>query len=111
MAEFGRFHLHKKQRTHKGAAFHDPDTFKRIVDRTCLVFSVLMPLTTVPQIYLIYSEKHATGVSLLMWIFYCIGVIPFLVYGIVHKERQLIILNTLWMIAQIIMIIGILLYG
>lgn len=111
MAEFGRFHLHKKQRTHRGEPFRSPDNFKRIVDKTCYAFSILMPLTTIPQIHLIYSEKHATGVSLLMWIFYCIGVIPFFLYGILHKERQLVILNSLWMVAQVIVIIGILMYG
>lgn len=45
-----------------------------------------------------------------MWFFYVIGVIPFLIYGITHKEKPLIILNVLWLIAQIIIITGILMY-
>ncbi len=99
------------KRRRSGEPHNSPDRKVRIVDKTCMIFSVIMPLTTIPQIHLIYTEKHATGVSLLMWIFYCVGVIPFLFYGILHKERQLIILNTLWLIAQIIIIIGILKYG
>ena len=100
-----------RERRRRGELHHPPDRAVRIVDKACLIFSVIMPLTTIPQIHLIYTEKHANGVSLLMWILYCIGVIPFLCYGILHKERQLIILNTLWLIAQIIVIIGILKYG
>lgn len=111
MFENGRLHFHRLRRVREGEPFHHPDAAIRFVDKTCLIFSVIMPMTTIPQIHLIYTEKHATGVSLLMWIFYCIGVIPFLCYGIIHKERQLVILNSLWLVAQIIIIIGIMTYG
>lgn len=69
-----------------------------------------MPSTTIPQIWKIYYYQVVDGLSLLMWVLYCIGVIPFLIYGIVHKEKPIIILNVLWLIAQITIIIGILIY-
>lgn len=81
-----------------------------MIDRICMLFSVAMPLTAIPQIHLIYTTKNVSGVSLLMWVFYCVGVIPFLIFGIVHKERQLIVLNTLWLIMQLIVIAGIMMY-
>lgn len=104
-------HRHQKDRKQNSETTNNSNRLKERVDKICLIFSVVMPLTTIPQIHLIYTEKHATGVSLLMWVFYCIGVIPFLLYGILHKERQLIILNSLWLVAQIIIIIGIVMYG
>lgn len=81
-----------------------------IIDRVCMIFSVLMPMTALPQIHLIYTSHNVSGVSLLMWIFDGLGVIPFLIFGIVHKERQLIILNGLWLTMQGIIIAGILMY-
>lgn len=45
-----------------------------------------------------------------MWILYTIGVVPFLMSGVIYKHVQLIILNSLWLIVQLVMIVGILLY-
>lgn len=98
-----RFHLQKQEYPHPNKKVH-------LLDKVCLVFSVLMPATTIPQIWRIFEYKEVEGLSLLMWALYTIGVIPFLIYGIVHKEKPLIILNVLWLIAQIIIIVGILIY-
>ena len=76
-----------------------------------MIFSVIMPATTIPQIYKIFYYKTATGISLSMWVLYCVAVIPWLLYGIVHKAKPIIVLNVLWLIAQVIIIIGVLMYG
>ena len=99
-----RFHHHKKRRKVPS------ERFVKNLDKVCLLFSVLMPATTIPQIIKIYSTQDVSGLSLSMWILYTIGVIPFLIYGIVHKEKPLILLNILWIIAQLIIIFGILIY-
>jgi uncharacterized protein with PQ loop repeat len=91
------FHITKKQE-------------KRLINRICAVFSILMPLTAIPQIILLYTGKDSSGLSLEMWVLYCIGCIPFLLFGIIYKHIQLIILNTLWLVVQIVMITGILMY-
>lgn len=83
---------------------------KHIINFICTIFAILMPLTTIPQIVLLYSTKEAAGLSLTMWIMYLIGVIPFLLFGIINKHVQLIILNSLWLVVQSIMITGIVLY-
>lgn len=104
-------HIHKRKRVHQEKQqYPHPNKYIRLLDNTCLAFSVLMPATTIPQIWRIYKYQLVDGLSLMMWILYCIGVIPFLIYGIVHKEKPLIILNILWLLAQVIIIIGILLY-
>jgi uncharacterized protein with PQ loop repeat len=68
--------------------------FLKTLDQICMLFSLLMPLTTLPQIYKI----EVAGLSLSMWVLYSVGVIPFLLYGVLHKVRHLIILNSLWLI-------------
>jgi uncharacterized protein with PQ loop repeat len=91
------FHITKKQE-------------KRLINRICAVFAILMPLTAVPQIQILYSSQDAGSLSLAMWVLYCVGCLPFLMFGVIYKHIQLIILNTLWLIVQVIMIVGILMY-
>lgn len=70
-----------------------------------------MPLTALPQVWLLYSTKETAGLSLTMWVLYCIGCIPFLLFGYIYKHRQLIVLNTMWLMVQGIMITGIIMYS
>jgi MtN3 and saliva related transmembrane protein len=83
---------------------------KRIINRVCAVFAVIMPLTTLPQIFMLYGTKNASGLSLSMWVLYAIGCVPFLLFGIIYRHKQLILLNVLWLLVQAVMIVGILLY-
>jgi MtN3 and saliva related transmembrane protein len=82
-----------------------------MLNRLCAVFAVFMPLTALPQVSMLYTTKDASGLSLLMWVLYSVGVVPFLLFGIVSKYWPLVVLNTLWLIVQGIMIVGILLYN
>ena len=105
-------HIHKRKRVNLlKQDYPHPNKYIHLLDDICLIFSILMPLTTAPQIYKIFHTQNVEGLSLLMWIFYCFAVIPFLIYGIVHKEKPLIVLNSLWFVAQLIIIYGILLYS
>lgn len=71
-----------------------------------------MPLTAIPQIVKLHStHDDASGVSLSMWFLYSIGTIPFLIYGIIHKEVQLIILNVLWLVVNTFVISAVLMYS
>jgi len=83
---------------------------KRLINRICAVFAVLMPLTVLPQIHLLYTTQNASGLSLAMWILYSIGCVPFLLFGYIYKLPQLIVLNAMWLAMQAVMIVGILLY-
>lgn len=89
-----KIHKRKRRHIHKQEYPH-PNKNIRFLDNTCLVFSVLMPATTIPQIWKIFKYQQVDGLSLGMWVLYTIGVIPFLIYGIVHKEKPLIVLNIL----------------
>jgi len=83
---------------------------KQLINRICAVFAVFMPLTTLPQIIQLYTTQNASGLSLLMWVLYTIGVIPFLLFGIIYRHSQLVVLNALWILVQITMITGIIIY-
>lgn len=91
------FHLTKKRE-------------KLLIGRVCAVFAVLMPMTTLPQILMLYGTQNASGLSLSMWVLYSIGCVPFLLFGIIYRHMQIIVLNVLWLIVQAVMIAGILIY-
>jgi uncharacterized protein with PQ loop repeat len=108
----GEQHQHIRKRIHKNhQEYPHPDKKIKRLDKICMAFSVIMPATTIPQIYKTYVYQDASGVSLWMWILYCFACIPWLIYGVVHKAIPIIVLNILWLIVQIIMIIGVILYA
>ena len=105
-------YIHQRKRIHQlRQQYPHPDPRIKFLDDLCLVVSVVMPLTAVPQIYKVFFYKTAAGVSLLTWGLCAILLIPMLLYGIVHKAKPIIILNFLWLIADITVVIGVFLYG
>lgn len=83
---------------------------KAIINKICAVFAVFMPLTTAPQIFMLYTTQNASGLSLAMWLLYSVGVVPFLLFGILYRHKQLVVLNSLWLLVQVVMIVGIVIY-
>lgn len=73
-----------------------------------LVFAIVEPLATIPQIYQIWSSDNKSGVSLATWIFYTITSCIWLVYGIKNKDKPIIVSGVLWTSTQALVVIGIL---
>ncbi len=91
-------HIHKKQN-------------KKPQHLVVLAASVLYPLTTLPQVYLIYTNHSAEDVSLSMYVMYVLFAFVFLYYGISEKLRPVIVLQLLWIVMYVPVLVGILLYG
>lgn len=81
------------------------------LDRLTFVAGVIGPFTVVPQIYSIFSTQSAAGVSATTWALIFIVTLPWVFYGIAHKEKSIIVSFTLWEIANLSVVIGVLLYG
>jgi len=105
----GAHHLYRRKHIDH-APYPHPDKKIRVIDTIAMINCILMPLTTVPQIYKIYIFKEVAGISLAMWIMYSISCSIMLMYAITHKLKQLIVLNLLWLIAQLVIIFGVLIY-
>ncbi len=69
--------------------------------------AIMYPLMGVPQIINVFSGNTA-GVSLISWIAFTIFSVIFLAYGIVNKLRPIIITDSLWVVVNILVVIGIL---
>ena len=83
----------------------------RALDRVVLTAGVIGPLTTIPQILKIYTTHDASGVSLLTWLLPAILDIPWIVYGFAHRERPIVITYSLWLVANLVVALGVVLYG
>lgn len=59
----------------------------------------------IPQVYKIYKEKNAKGVSLTMYLILFIGVLLWLVYGILIGSLSIIIANSVTALLQLCVII------
>ena len=84
---------------------------ERYAERIALVAGIIQPLVTIPQIYEIYTSQQAENVSLLTWVGYLIFGIIFLIYGYIFKLRPIFYGQIIWVILQITVVTGILIYG
>lgn len=84
---------------------------RKLVDKTMMFVSVVAPLLALPQVWEIFSNKTAANVSLFTWVSFALFAIIYLLYGIVHRLKPLIVANILWLAVESMVIIGILIYG
>jgi uncharacterized protein with PQ loop repeat len=75
-----------------------------------LVVAIVEPLTTVPQIYQIWSSRSASGVSRLTWSGDVVAAAIWLIYGCTQKDKPLIMSSALWIIAEGLVVYGTVLY-
>lgn len=75
------------------------------------VAGLVGPISTIPQVVIIFANKSATDVSMLSWVLYTATTVIFLLYSIIHRVKPMIINSLLWLLADIAVIIGVILYG
>ena len=85
--------------------------FKRIFDKLIYVVGIFGPLMTLPQVMKIWINHQVAGVSIVTWVGYSVNSFFWLGYGIIHKEKPIIINYILWLILNISVVIGVLIYG
>jgi len=108
----GMHHLHRRQRIHLNhEPYPHPDKTKRIMDKLVYVVSILAPIMTLPQVIIIWFGKNAQGISVISWIAYIICALIWLIYGFLHKNKPIIIMNFLWVLLDLLVIVGVFIYG
>lgn len=89
-------------------------TRKRIADfvtHTILIFSVAGPIMTIPQVAKIYVEQAAGGLSLLTWSSYLFLSFFWLNYGLLIRNKPIVMANTFNIIINTLIITGIAIYN
>jgi uncharacterized protein with PQ loop repeat len=81
------------------------------LDKLTFIVGVIGPFTVLPQIYSIFSTKSAAGVSLTTWVLIFIVTFPWILYGVAHKEKSIIVSFILWEVVNLSVVVGVLIYG
>ena len=81
------------------------------LDKLTFVAGVIGPFTVLPQIYSIFSTKSAQGVSFVTWLLIFIVTFPWILYGVAHKDKSIIVSFILWEVVNMTVVIGVLMYG
>ncbi len=86
-------------------------TTHHIINPVILVMGLIAPIASIPQAVQIYASHSAAGVSLLTWVFFAIYNGLMIVYGAVHGLKPIIISNIIWVVLEIFVITGIVMYS
>lgn len=82
-----------------------------LLDRMIFVVGALGPISASAQVYKIWGEKTAEGVSIVTWLANFLFSIVWLIYGIVHKEKLIIFTHALWMLINGLVALGAIIYS
>lgn len=100
---------HKYERS-QGLKQQRTSEYIRFLDKLTFVVGVIGPFTVLPQIYTIFTTHSAAGVSLATWALIFVVTFPWILYGVAHKDRSIIVSFILWEVVNLTVVIGVLMY-
>jgi uncharacterized protein with PQ loop repeat len=104
-------HFHNRKQAQKELEpYPHPSRYIRFIDRAIYVVAMVGPIMTIPQLCKIWVEQSAAGISVITWTAYIFVTIFWLMYGIAHKEKPIIVVQIAWLVTHSLVVIGALLY-
>lgn len=82
---------------------------KSIVEYGIYGIAILAPAMTIPQFIAVWVDRNTQGVSVLTWTAYAVAAIFWLCYGLVRREKPIILANVGLVAVDILIVIGVLL--
>ena len=108
----GLHHFHRRKRIYLNHEHYPhPNKWKRLMDRLIYFVGVIVPLMTVPQVAKVWIDKNVQGISVITWFTYTIASFFWFIYGIMHKEKPIILASFLLFIFDAFVVIGAMIYG
>lgn len=105
-------HVHRRKR---GARNLEPFPSARmsvqLLDHIAIAAGIIGPIMTLPQVYQIFALQNAAGVSAVSWGAFAILDIPFILYGVVHRDRLIIVTYILWIVMNTAVAAGAIIYN
>ncbi|MBP9719415.1 MAG: hypothetical protein KBD46_03015 [Candidatus Levybacteria bacterium] len=83
----------------------------RYINIIIYLFVIIAPLFTLPQVIDIWVLQKIEGVSLTTWAAYTTFSFFWLLYGLYHREKPIIISNSIFVLLDAFIVIGILVYS
>lgn len=84
--------------------------FNSIIEKLAYLAGIANPIGTFPQLYQIWMNKDAAGVSLFTWTSFLVISMIMALYGILHHEKPLIMMYSSLIVVNLLIVIGILIY-
>lgn len=84
--------------------------YVRFIDKTVFLVAFIGPLTTAPQVFKIFQTHNAQDISIATWSLYMLVQAFWLLYGVAHRNKPIIISNFFWLFWQALVIIGAIIY-
>lgn len=81
-----------------------------LLDKLALFVGVVQPLTTLPQIWLVYSRQDASTVSFFMWMMYNVSSTILILYGLRHKIKIIVWSQSMWITVQTPMMLSVFIF-
>ena len=75
-------------------------------DKIAVIAAFAYPLTGVPQVISVL-QGQTSGISLPSWYGFIIFAVFFLVYGVVHRIKPMVITNALWLLVDGLVVAGV----
>lgn len=72
--------------------------------------ALMWPAMVIPQIVKIYVEQDASSISATSWIMLIFSAVLWLIYGLYHKEKVIVISNIARLCAYTFVVVGVVLY-
>ncbi|MDO8565479.1 MAG: hypothetical protein Q7R67_02580 [bacterium] len=80
------------------------------LDKAVYIAGIISLAMMFPQLKLIYMGKNAAGLEPITWLTLSLMDIPWIIYGIAHKEKPLIFIYTMWLIVNALIFVGAVIY-
>lgn len=90
------------------------DPYKKYIplaDKLTYTAAMIEAFIVMPQVYQIFHDKNAAGLSLMSWTGFEILNLVWLFYGIVHRDKVIIFYASSYGFVQLWVIVGGLMYG
>ena len=82
--------------------------YGKLFDKSMYFLALIAPVMTIPQLIEVWTHHKKAGVSVATWGAYTFVTFLWLIYGILHKEKQLILVNSLLILLDGSIVVGIL---
>jgi uncharacterized protein with PQ loop repeat len=102
-------HALKRKRQKKGERRSRGFDLKDLMDKLVYISALFGAFANIPQLTRIWIDKSVMGVSIITWIGFLLGSSFWLCYGVVHKEKPIIITNGLYVAIQFFIVLGLVL--
>jgi uncharacterized protein with PQ loop repeat len=96
---------------HKRKGLKTPRKWKKFIDNIIYAVVIIGPITVLPQLFKIWIHKSAADVSALSWAAFTLLSAIWLLYGLAHKDKPIIINSALWVVLDLLIVIGAVMYS